>query len=814
MMKLMPCDDWLTLEDESTLLLLFKRAILSCSGTTTLPQTVTSRRGEFELLEWLCVVPSRLPALAVFDLLVSHGHGPRPMSASGAAVVDALLRKKIARPDDQLTRIQLLLRWGLVVPLADSADLSLFDRDDLPLIHWLSTAVPPPLALPLPPLRESIVPFILQPAPVVDLAAQSPEWAPLIATMLDGNVAVPAAPGVPNRENPPLHCALERGAPLPVIRILLSLGANVNQQRSIDGSPPLHLSQSFECDKLLISAGANPRLCRSSDGRMLAQARPHEFDIARTWYLDREAPRLNKMVVHTTLLHVCIALAPLFVDLAPEIVDRIVILLPGMRVLEPGVRLALIVRVSAAYANKCDGQSVGLQPLDRAERTKTPPPPEEETLPPDELKQRILSILPDLKSRVTSVALAAAVAVRRLVTVPAHTEAVVKLDVVPLLVDLIELDSPKVTFEVLWSFTNISMDFVPELLKHNVVPLVMTLTQSSDSNVCLQALWTLCNIGHDSNEGRSALVKAGVHRALSDLINKRTEPLPAPILQQASELCLAVCGGKDKNRLLLMQPLALKLLYASEDAKVLADIAKSFSLIGNATPWRLVEIGVVPRLIDLLHHPSHDVRLEALVAIGSLASGSEQETDAVATPTVCARLLELFQSPVVNVVKEAAFVVSNLCAGTVEQKKLVIDCGIVEGLIPLIVFAEKEVQREAAWSVANLSSTKDVFIITSLVDAGLLTVMLNYALEFPDDSQVGVIVMEFLERVKGDHRFADRVMEHRGGIEWIQSMVPNHPLALAVAGALKLKSSATTTPTIDARTTVSHPAEQLNRRSF
>jgi importin subunit alpha-1 len=778
MMKTLPCDDWLTLDDDATLLLLFKRCFLAgnfAHSTTMLEHIHTaasrtnSELASASLVQWLIVSAPRLPSLAVFDLLLAC-EAPLRVGTSQNAVV-TLLSKKLTRDDERQTRILLLARWSLRCDWIDEvvvSHMSDVDRDDPTLVEFIGRPQQEwARRVQLPPLRETVLPFILAPRP--DSASIAAEWAPLLdsQTMIVSSI------------NPPLHLALERGAPLDVVALLLARGADVNLRRAVDGSPPLHLSQSFECDKLLIAAGANPRLVRLSDGRSLSQARPHDFDVARTWFLQKEAPRINKLVVHTTLLHICIAMAPIFADLAPEVVDRIVMMLPGMRVVDAGARLALIVRIGTAFANKCDGGSVALLPLENDARPSTPVPTDvdETILEPNELKRRVNELMPKLSSRDVSVALPAAVAVRKLLSVAEHAQAVVDCGALPLLVDLLRLDSNEIAFEVLWSLTNLAMDCVPQLLESDALPLVITLAQSTDPNVCLQALWFLCNMGHDSNVCRQALVAARVDLALNVLINVH-QNVPLPILQHAAELCSALCGGKDPECLDLMQPLLLVLVNASEDIKVLAEACKGLALIGAWKPSRLIKIGVVPRLVRLLEHLSHDVRLEALVAIGTLASGTAVETDAIATPVVCARLLELFASPIATVVKEAAFVMSNLCAGTIEQKRMVVECGIVEGLIRLVRFADHAVQREAAWSLANLASTTDTGIITSVVDSGATTMMIHYGIDLAEDSDsTTAVVLEFLECVHNDPRFLSILRGVDGAMLWLTLMSERHTIA-------------------------------------
>jgi len=166
--------------------------------------------------------------------------------------------------------------------------------------------------------------------------------------------------------------------------------------------------------------------------------------------------------------------------------------------------------------------------------------------------------------------------------------------------------------------------------------------------------------------------------------------------------------------------------------------------------------GLVPRLVELLTHPSWRVTKPALRTIGNIVcaecsddgSSSTATTDYTETILECGavpKLKELITHSNREIQKEAAWPLSNIAAGTVEQIQAVIDSGAIPPLVNLVrdKKTDQEVRSEACWVVLNATSCGSDSQIEVLVDEGCVSV-LGVLL-----SEVSMVMMalEGLERV-------------------------------------------------------------------
>mmetsp|Transcript_28855 Transcript_28855/g.44333 ORF Transcript_28855/g.44333 Transcript_28855/m.44333 type:complete len:475 (+) Transcript_28855:700-2124(+) len=144
--------------------------------------------------------------------------------------------------------------------------------------------------------------------------------------------------------------------------------------------------------------------------------------------------------------------------------------------------------------------------------------------------------------------------------------------------------------------------------------------------------------------------------------------------------------------------------------------------------------GLVPRLVELLMHPSWRVTKPALRTIGNIVCA--ECSDDSHTPTTdytevilechaVPRLKQLITHSNREIQKEACWTLSNIAAGTVDQIQAVIDSGAIPPLVKLVgdKSTDQEVRSEACWVVLNATSCGSDAQIEVLVDEGCVSVL-------------------------------------------------------------------------------------------
>lgn len=149
--------------------------------------------------------------------------------------------------------------------------------------------------------------------------------------------------------------------------------------------------------------------------------------------------------------------------------------------------------------------------------------------------------------------------------------------------------------------------------------------------------------------------------------------------------------------------------------------------------------GLVPRLVELLLHPSPKVAKPALRTVGNIvcADCTDQQdqygntmpavdfTEIVLECKAAPCLRQLVEHHNREIQKEACWTLSNIAAGTTSQIQAVIDSGAIPPLVGIVNndLTDKEVRSEACWVVLNATSCGNDMQITRLIQEGCVSVL-------------------------------------------------------------------------------------------
>jgi len=169
--------------------------------------------------------------------------------------------------------------------------------------------------------------------------------------------------------------------------------------------------------------------------------------------------------------------------------------------------------------------------------------------------------------------------------------------------------------------------------------------------------------------------------------------------------------------------------------------------------------GLVPRLVELLHHGNWKVTKPALRTIGNIVCAEYDEdtsaldekplltdfTEVILECNAVPKLKSLINHCNREIQKEACWTLSNIAAGTVDQIQAVIASEAIPLLVKLVnnESTDQEVRSEACWVVLNATSCGSDQQIGVLVSEGCVSV-LGLLLE---ETNMVTMALEGLERV-------------------------------------------------------------------
>ncbi|XP_027936101.1 importin subunit alpha-4-like, partial [Vigna unguiculata] len=367
---------------------------------------------------------------------------------------------------------------------------------------------------------------------------------------------------------------------------------------------------------------------------------------------------------------------------------------------------------------------------------------------------------------------------------------IVATGVVPRFVEFLSReDSPQLQLESVCVLTNISSgtsQYTILIVDEGVIPPLVTLLSSTDVDIREQAVGALGNIAGDSAGHRDLVLH---HGALLPLISQLEPDSRLSMLRHASWCLSNVVRGMppvDLEQVRDALPV-LQRLVGFKDEYVVKHICWTLSYLAEgpgATVQAIIELGVCPKLVELLYYPSDIVILPALHTLGNIAAGDDVQTQVVIDNRVLPALHQLLMKDYQKrIFREICWTISNITGGSRSQVQAVIDADVIPPLVEILFNADFEVKRTAAWAVCNISCGGTKENIRYLADQGCIKALCE--LLTSPEAKLVLGCLQALENIlkvgKADQEegltqanvFVERVLECQGVHQKISCLLAN-----------------------------------------
>ncbi|CAO2180009.1 unnamed protein product [Urochloa humidicola] len=421
-----------------------------------------------------------------------------------------------------------------------------------------------------------------------------------------------------------------------------------------------------------------------------------------------------------------------------------------------------------------------------AEQQQQEPPP-----PALEMKLEALpQLVQGLASDDSSLQLEAIKELRELLSIERNPpiQEVIDSGAVPFFVEFLSReDRPQIQFEAAKALTYIlkgtSSENTKVVVDQGAVPIFVELLSSPSEDIRQEAVWALGDMACTSLVFRDILLAHGVLLPLLRLLKGN---LSLSLLRSSTWALSIICqGGPQINFDLVKLALqVLRQLIHSQDESVIIAACWALSFMSDGFDsdriQALVDVGVCPRLVELLTHSSHSVHFPALRAVSRIANGDDAQIQCIIDHQALPCFLDILMKDEDKMKKGmVCWIIAQFTNTNKEQIQAVIDGNIIGPLVHLMQTAELDVKREAAVAVGNAAAVGTPDQTKYLVSKGCIKAFCDLLdcsdtgiLEACLDGLKGILIAGKNMKSSGasDENIYVRMIEDAGGLFGIEDL--------------------------------------------
>lgn len=202
--------------------------------------------------------------------------------------------------------------------------------------------------------------------------------------------------------------------------------------------------------------------------------------------------------------------------------------------------------------------------------------------------------------------------------------------------------------------------------------LINVLDQSDNIEVKEQVIWCIGNISGDSTRLRDIVLMAGACEKIAKCVDLAA--VGSSFTRNATWTLSNFCKGRPMAKFSLIRPCIpslTKVMIENNSEEILSDIAWAFSYAsddgGDERIAEFIKCNAVPRLIQLLQHPSVTISVPCLRTLGNILTGSDELAQMAIEAGVLEEFHKMLDHPKKAVRKEICWSISNVTAGNPTQ---------------------------------------------------------------------------------------------------------------------------------------------------
>jgi hypothetical protein len=396
---------------------------------------------------------------------------------------------------------------------------------------------------------------------------------------------------------------------------------------------------------------------------------------------------------------------------------------------------------------------------------------------------------------------------------------VARPEVISKLISLLDGDDRNVIYEALWCLTNLGYgpsEVICQMMDKGVLPPLCRLINHTDVLVSDSALWVLSNLATEET-ARKRIVESGVIDLCLEIFHSEAPQRKhdySNLLHLISNLILGSDYPPESHiytQVLTFVPWA----FAQERESIIAKACWICCYIADSTDANklelIIQLGLLPKLMELLLAPSPSIVVPAVRTIGNIAGGNDVQTQAILDLDLLSRLHALLDHSERQVRKDAMWCLSNITAGTIDQTMSVIQHPIMAIALEKMNDIDLEIRREATWAVVNAIGILPFCMILQLSYTRVID-SLYRSLDYNDAIMLKITLEGLMDLLSKEKEAGETAMlsrfEELGGLTALNSLMM-HPNAFVYKLVSELNrrffdSEEVSRPSLDSSPPVSH----------
>jgi hypothetical protein len=342
------------------------------------------------------------------------------------------------------------------------------------------------------------------------------------------------------------------------------------------------------------------------------------------------------------------------------------------------------------------------------------------------------------------------VGIRRLLSLQTSPiQELIDIGITPELISLLDNSPPEFQYEALWCLTNIATgtsDQANSIVVKGGIPKIIRLMESSIEELKEQATWIIGNLASDCQKIRDTLIREKAFDKLITILASTSHP---NLIKQTTW----AIGNFFRVKPSPPFDIVKKCIKTVSRAMIILQNEKEFLIDAcfilyfmtehyKETINELLEIGIIPNIIQNLDIQDTHIQINCLRIVGNIASGNANQTQSL----IDWGLLQLLKKTIFNTAKqirkESAWIISNIAAGTQKQIETLISLDFLPILAKVIQSDETEIKKESIWAVCNLTSVENPDYIKKILEQGILNIICD-CLKLDDAKYLAVCLEAF-----------------------------------------------------------------------